>query len=157
MVASVAADRDVDLVIAGECWVEWDDYEALIDRLDVADRVHRYPGYIPEDRLERFFVAADAVALPYEYFDAQSGVAGLADHFGTVSIGYDVGGLAEQVDVVADDRAAFERALVAAIDGEVDKRPVDDDAVDAHLRLYERLLDEDDETRSAARRPGSSR
>lgn len=140
MVADINEDRDVDLVIAGECWVEWEDYESLIARQGLEDRVHRFPGYIPEDRMELFFSAADALALPYEHFDAQSGVAEVADHFGTVSIGYDEGGLAEQVDVVATDRAEFEPALRAALDGDVEKGSVDDDSVENHVRLYRQLL-----------------
>lgn len=141
MVDSINEDRDVELLVAGTCWEDWETYESLIDRLDLGEKVHRYPGFIPEARLEYFFAAADVVALPYKHFDAQSGVAGLADHFETVSVGYDVGGLAEQVDVVASDQAGFERVLREAIAGEIQKTAVDDDSVDKHLSLYEQLLD----------------
>lgn len=133
-------DRDAELLIAGECWVDWDDYERLIERRDMTDSVHRFPGFIPGDRLEPLFTAADVVALPYTEFDAQSGVAELANHFETPSVGYDIGGLAEQVDVAAPDRESFRSSLLAAIDGEVEKVIREDDAVRDHLRLYRSLL-----------------
>lgn len=142
MVDRLNHERDVDLLVAGKSWVEWDPYESLIDRCGLDARVHRYPGYIPDDQVEQFFAAAEVVALPYQYFDAQSGVARLADHFGTVSVGYDVGGLAEQVDMVASTRDEFERSLLTALDGTVEKRAVHDDSVEKHAELYRRLLDQ---------------
>jgi len=141
MTAALNEDRAVDLIVAGKCWDDWTEYEELIDAHGLDDRVHRYQGFIPEAQLEAFFAAADVLALPYEYFDAQSGVAGLANHFGTVSVGYDVGGLGEQVDLVAADRAEFERLLGEALFDEVDKTVVTDDSVAKHIELYERLLD----------------
>jgi len=143
MVGTLRETRDIELIVAGKSWVDWDAYEALIDDHDLTDQVHRFPGYIPEADLEYFFTAADVVALPYEYFDAQSGVAELADHFETPTVGYDVGGLAEQVDVVARDRAEFVRALREGLDGDLSKSTDDEDAVERHLRLYEELLGED--------------
>jgi glycosyltransferase involved in cell wall biosynthesis len=137
---------DVDLLIAGECWVDWDEYERLIERHDLTDSVHRFPGFIPEDDLEALFRAADVVALPYTSFDAQSGVAALANHFETVSVGYDVGGLAEQVDVAVDDRESFRASLRGAIDGDLEKDVDEDDSVRDHLRLYSSLLDAPDRT-----------
>jgi len=132
---------EAELVVAGECWVDWADYERLIDRHGMADRVHRVPGFVPEEELEPLFVAADVVALPYTEFDAQSGVAALANHFEAVSVGYDVGGLAEQVDVVPEDRESFVSSLAAAIAGDLDKSTHEDDTVENHLRLYRTLLD----------------
>lgn len=143
MVAALRETRAVELVVAGKSWVDWSDYEALVADRGLTDHVHRFPGYIPEADLEYFFTAADVVALPYEYFDAQSGVAELADHFETPTVGYDVGGLAEQVDIVAEDRAEFERALADGLDGDLSKAADDEDAVERHLRLYEALLGED--------------
>ena len=133
--------EEAELVVAGECWVDWADYERLIDRHGMADRVHRVPGFVPEEELEPLFVAADVVALPYTEFDAQSGVAALANHFEAVSVGYDVGGLAEQVDVVPEDRESFVSSLAAAIAGDLDKSTHEDDTVENHLRLYRTLLD----------------
>mgnify|MGYP006275361447 FL=1 len=143
MVAALGETRDVELVVAGKSWVDWADYEALVEDLGVGDRFHRFPGYIPEADLEYFFAAADVVALPYEHFDAQSGVASLADHFETPTVGYDVGGLGDQVDVVATDRAAFRRALRTAVDDGLEKSTDGDDAVERHRRLYEALLGSD--------------
>lgn len=140
MVDSINDSRDVDLLIAGKCWEDWEKYEAIIEQHNLADNVHRYPGFIPEDQLELFFTAADAVALPYEYFDAQSGVAGLANHFETVSVGYDEGGLAEQVDLVASTATEFEQLLCRAVFSDVEKTLHTDDSVDKHIKLYEQLL-----------------
>ena len=140
MTEALNEDRAVDLVVAGKCWDDWTHYEGVIEACGLEDRVHRYQGFIPEDQLEAFFTAADVVALPYEYFDAQSGVAGLANHFGTVSVGYDVGGLAEQVDLVAADRTEFEQLLRTALFAGVEKADVTDDSIEKHVELYERLL-----------------
>lgn len=140
MVDSLNDGRDVDLLIAGKCWEDWEKYEKLIQQHGLGDNVHRYPGFIPEDELELFFTAADVVALPYEYFDAQSGVAGLANHFRTVSVGYDEGGLAHQVDLVASTESEFEQLLTKAIDSDVEKTLPTDDSVDKHIKLYNRIL-----------------
>ncbi|MFC7115150.1 glycosyltransferase [Natronoarchaeum sp. GCM10025703] len=142
MVAALQENRDIELVVAGKSWVNWSNYEALIAEQDLTEHVHRFPGYIPEADLEYFFTAADVVALPYDYFDAQSGVAELADHFETPTVGYDVGGLADQVDVVADDRAEFKQALCDGMDSNLSKSADSEDAIERHLRLYEDLLDE---------------
>lgn len=141
MVANVNEHDNVDLIVAGKCWVDWAEYEALIERHGLAEQVHRYPGYIPEEELEYFFTAADAVALPYDHFDAQSGVAELAEHFGTVSIGYDKGGLADQVDIVASDQDDFEQWLLTALTSGVETEQRQDDSVERHVELYEQLLD----------------
>jgi glycosyltransferase involved in cell wall biosynthesis len=151
MVDDLGDERDLELIIAGECWEDWAEYEDLIASRGMADRIHRFPGYIPEADLEYHFTAADVLALPYDYFDAQSGVAELADNFGTVSVGYDEGGLAEQVDVVAKDRDSFETALLAAVDGEVSKGSVDDESIEAHLRLYRDLVDAPERSTPLAR------
>jgi glycosyltransferase involved in cell wall biosynthesis len=142
MVGNLNDERDVDLIIAGECWEDWEEYERRIESRDLSDRVHRYPGYIPRADLERYFTAADVLALPYDYFDAQSGVAELANNFETVSVGYDVGGLAEQVDVVATDRDDFESSMVAAIDGEIQKSDLEDESIEDHVSLYRALFDD---------------
>lgn len=145
MIASINESHDIELLIAGKCWEEWEKYRALIDQYELNDEVYRYPGFVPEEDLELFFAAASAVALPYEYFDAQSGVAGLADHFGTVSIGYDKGGLAEQLDIVVTNRHEFEQAILEAVRSNVEKRRVTDDSAEKHVELYKRLLVEDDD------------
>jgi len=58
--------------------------------------------FITPSEVEYYFSAADLVALPYKYFDSQSGVAALALPFGKPLIVTNTGGLP---DFVNDERA----------------------------------------------------
>jgi len=61
--------------------------------------------YVPMSEVSKYFIAADVAALPYRYFDAQSGVGSIALAFGLPMIVSKVGGLPE---LVLDDRAKIE-------------------------------------------------
>ncbi|MBW1803453.1 MAG: glycosyltransferase family 4 protein [Deltaproteobacteria bacterium] len=94
VVAKVPTAR---LVIAGKLWQSWTEYEKLIESLALKDTVSTHLKYIPSDEVHRFFVAADVAILPYEHFDAQSGVGATAVSFRKPLIVTDVGGLPELV------------------------------------------------------------
>ena len=57
--------RDFVLVIAGEFWDERRAYEALIDELGISECVVIDDRYIPNEEVNLYFSAADAVVMPY--------------------------------------------------------------------------------------------
>lgn len=91
------AEPDTYLIIAGKPWVNWQQYEKLINSCNLAESVRLDLKFIPEGDIENYFRAADVVVLPYRHFDAQSGAGTLALPFGKAMIVTDVGGLAELV------------------------------------------------------------
>jgi glycosyltransferase involved in cell wall biosynthesis len=92
--------RDYRLVIAGKpksgYQVYWDQIQARIAGKGLAERVLQRIQHIPDEKVELYFKAADAVILPYtEVF--QSGVLFLGYSFGLPAIAADVGSLREEV------------------------------------------------------------
>ena len=111
--ARVAAeDPRALLVIAGQPWGDWAPHQRLIDELNLADRVLLRLEYLPANEIEPYFVAADAVVLPYTHFDAQSGVGMRALPFGRPLIVTNTGGLP---DLVLDQDAIVPPGDVAAL------------------------------------------
>jgi len=102
----VKKDPDAKLVIAGKPWTgeDWNDYQELICINNLEDSVIKKIGFVPEAEIEPLFVASDVVVFPYKHFDAQSGAASLALHFGKAIIVSDVGGLPE---LVKDDEVVL--------------------------------------------------
>jgi glycosyltransferase involved in cell wall biosynthesis len=84
------------LIVAGDFWEDERVYRAQIARLGLAERVIIHNRYIPNESVEPYFAAADALVLPY-LSGSQSGVAMLAVHHGLPVIASDVGGLGETV------------------------------------------------------------
>lgn len=84
------------LVIAGEAYGSFDEYQELIDACPGKERIHLFPSYIKDSEVKRFFSAADAVVLPYRSA-TQSGINAICLNFGTPLIVTDVGGLRETI------------------------------------------------------------
>ena len=99
---------EFELVIAGECYGNFDDYEKLIHGTGVADRVHRHIRYIDSREVADFFSAADLCILPYSSA-TQSGIVQLAFNFDLPCIVTDVGGLAEMIEDDVTGRVLHER------------------------------------------------
>ena len=93
------------------------DYEALIRENGCADKLTLVDGYLPDDRVEPYFAAADLCVLPYESA-TQSGVIQISYSFGCPVVATDVGGLPE---VVLDGKTGYvvpaldDKALAAAV------------------------------------------
>ncbi|MBI5289484.1 MAG: glycosyltransferase family 4 protein [Chloroflexi bacterium] len=102
------------LIIAGQPWGDWAPYQRLIDELNLNDRVLLRLEYIAANEIEQYFVAADAVVLPYTHFDAQSGVGMRALPFGRPLIVTNTGGLP---DLVLDRRAVVPPGDAVALAG----------------------------------------
>jgi len=94
--------KDVNLIIAGECWGNFQKYDEIIRDNNLEHFVVKKLGFIPPSEVEYYFSAADIVALPYKYFDSQSGVGALALPFSKPLIVTNVGGLP---DFVKDEHA----------------------------------------------------
>ena len=84
------------LVVAGEFYADEAELRAQAERLGLGDAVRFDADYIPDERVGVYFGAADVVVQPY-VTATQSGVAGIAYHFGRPVVTTDVGGLAETV------------------------------------------------------------
>lgn len=84
------------LLIAGEFWENEKIYRDLIRRLNLQPRVIIHNRYIRNEEIEAYFVAADALALPY-IEGSQSGAGMIALYYGLPVIATSVGGLAETI------------------------------------------------------------
>lgn len=93
---------DVILIIAGKPWTDWQRYERITSENALEDYVVKKLDFIPPSEVEYYFSASDVVALPYKYFDSQSGVGALALPFKKPMVVTNVGGLP---DFVGDERA----------------------------------------------------
>jgi glycosyltransferase involved in cell wall biosynthesis len=66
LLEALAKVPEVKLTIAGEIWGDQKPYTALIDKLDLKDRVKLHDGYVPANELANLIAEADAVVLPYK-------------------------------------------------------------------------------------------
>jgi glycosyltransferase involved in cell wall biosynthesis len=91
--------RNVKLIIAGavkNSETYWHGIESRITRYDLHERIIRRINYIPDEEIEVFFKAADAVILPYKFI-YQSGPLLLAYSFGLPVIANNVGSFREDI------------------------------------------------------------
>jgi glycosyltransferase involved in cell wall biosynthesis len=85
------------LMIAGEVYGSFDKYNEIIVRHHLRSRIKTNHQYIPDDMVAVYFSAADVCVLPYRS-GTQSGIIGIAYHFGVPVIVTNVGGLKEMVE-----------------------------------------------------------
>jgi glycosyltransferase involved in cell wall biosynthesis len=95
--ARLPRELDVRLLVAGRFWEGRARYDALIEQLDLGDRVKIHDGYVSNEDAALAFSAADAVVLPY-HSATQSGVAQLGYAYGKPVVATDVGGLPAAID-----------------------------------------------------------
>lgn len=86
----------IHLIIAGEYYGDKEFYEGLITKHGIAERVHPFTEFIPNDEVKHYFSAADCVVLPYRTA-TQSGITQVAYHFERGMVATNVGGLPESV------------------------------------------------------------
>ena len=87
----------IHLIIAGEVWGDKKLYLDLVRKLDLQEHVTFVHEYIPNEKVECYFAAADLVAIPY-VSATQSGIVQLAFGFAKPVIVGRVGGLTEVVE-----------------------------------------------------------
>lgn len=102
------------LLLVGEWWPLRINLTQLIHTYNLANRVHIYNHYIPNEDVATYFGAADVVALPYRS-GTVSGVAGLAHHFNKPLMTSNITTLAGDYPPIAripvDDIHAWRNAL----------------------------------------------
>ena len=87
---------EYQLIIAGEPYGDFGEYQELIDSCPGKDRIHVFPDYIRDSEVKDYFCAADLAVLPYRSA-TQSGISAISYHFELPMIVTDVGGLKETI------------------------------------------------------------
>ena len=105
-------------IIAGEFYESKVPYLEKMDALNLTSHVRLEDRFIPDDEVNLYFSAADAVVLPYRSA-TQSGIVSIALHYNLPAIVTDVGGLPEVVQhgetglvVPPNDPAALAEAVI---------------------------------------------
>jgi D-inositol-3-phosphate glycosyltransferase len=88
--------ENIHLVVAGERYEDWKPYQEIIERLQLSEKIHLFPDFIPSEEVKLYFSAADLVVQPYKSA-TQSGISQIAYHFEKPMIVTNVGGLSEIV------------------------------------------------------------
>ena len=96
MAEEVLRKEDIYLIVAGEYYSNEEKYKALIDKLEIKDKLVLFNSFIPNEEVRYYFSAADIVVQPYKSA-TQSGISQIAMHFEVPMIVTDVGGLKEIV------------------------------------------------------------
>lgn len=115
------------MVIAGEPHVDDLDYWRACETAlaGMESHIAVEAGFVPEDRVQALMAMADALLLPYQDFNSQSGVAILGAMAARVILATRIGGVAELVD--------------QGLEAIVIETPVDAASIAAALRTFEQL------------------
>ncbi len=113
---------EVVLLVAGRPWKnDFAQYQTILDRLNLNDRVRLHIRFIPDDEVSTFYAAADVVVLPYRRI-YQSGVVLLAMSYGKAVLVSDLPGMTEIVTDEANgyvfpngDTAALAQSLIGIL------------------------------------------
>ena len=84
------------LLIVGEIWEDHNELLEQIKASPYSDRITLVDEYVPDDKVNVYFSAADVVVLPY-LRASQSGIAHIAMSFGKPVVVSEVGGLKESM------------------------------------------------------------
>ncbi len=95
--------KKIHVVVAGECYENWEIYRQIIENEQLTERVHIFTDFIPAENVRYFFSAADLVVQPYRSA-TQSGISQIAYHFEKPMVVTNVGGLPE---IVTDGKSGY--------------------------------------------------
>lgn len=96
-------DFKVQLWVVGDFGEDKEEYVEQIRRFKIEDQVQMVEGYVPDDEVEKYFVASDLVVLPY-LSATQSGIVQIAFGFEKPVLVTEVGGLP---DVVTNGKTGY--------------------------------------------------
>ena len=103
MSSDAIRNSDIQLLVAGEYYSNKEEYEKLIETLQLHDKVILHTRFIPDNEVYNYFCAADVVVQPYKHA-TQSGVTQVCYHFNKPMIVTNVGGLPE---IVPNNKVGF--------------------------------------------------
>ena len=89
-------DENTHLLIAGECYENWNKYSKIIEKNNLGDRMHLINKFVDEEELPVIFGASDLLVLPYKKA-SQSGVVATAIHYNTPIVASNVGDLENSI------------------------------------------------------------
>ncbi len=89
-------DSNIKLIVAGEFYQDENIYRKQISELGIEDKIIIHNEFIPDDKVNLYFSAADIIAQTYKSA-TQSGVTQIAFHFEKPMLVTNVGGLGEIV------------------------------------------------------------
>jgi len=95
--AMTLLDESYQLIIAGECYGDFEKYQQAIDRSSAHSRIKVINRYIADKEVPQLFSATDLLVAPYRSA-TQSGVIPVAYHFDVPVLATDVGGLKESIE-----------------------------------------------------------
>jgi glycosyltransferase involved in cell wall biosynthesis len=96
LLQALAQVPEVNLLVAGEFWENESSYQRQVQRLGLGERVRLVNRYIRNEETAAYFMAADALVLPY-LSGSQSAVAATAISYGLPIIATTIGGLGEAI------------------------------------------------------------
>lgn len=99
----ILKEKKVKLIVAGEFYGKSEPYFQIIRELNLDDQVVMFNDYIPNDKINQYFCAADMIVQPYKSA-TQSGVTQIGYHFNKPMLVTNVGGLAE---IIADRKSGY--------------------------------------------------
>lgn len=126
---------NVKLMVVGDFGDDKEEYMQIIRNNEIKDLVEIIDGYIPDNEVEKYFMACDIVVLPYESA-TQSGIVQIAYGFNKPVIVTNVGGLP---DVVTNGKTGYvvEAQNPKALMEAVEKFYVDDREDDFYKGVQE--------------------
>ena len=89
--------QDCNLIIAGEPYGSFEEYDAIITASPAFRRIFCFLEYIPDEQVGKYFSAADLTVLPYRTA-SQSGVMAVSYNFGVPLAVTAAGSLKEEVE-----------------------------------------------------------
>jgi glycosyltransferase involved in cell wall biosynthesis len=111
------------LIVAGKAWMPWEQFQSRIDEMGLHDRVVSVTDFIPSNKVNDYFAAADLAVLPYRQFSSQTGVGMTALNLAKPLVVTNVGSLPDLVKnprccVPPDDPEALAQAILYATESQ---------------------------------------